>query len=383
MLGWLAVVAVSVGTFCAVTTEMLPVGLLTAIGDGLGVSAGTAGLTMTVPGIVAAVAAPALAAGTARFDRRPVLLALVGLLAAANALSAFATAFPVLLAARVLVGVSIGGVWAIAAGLGVRLVPERHAGAATSMIFSGIAVASVLGVPAGTVIGDLGGPRAAFAAVGALALAVLLALALLLPPLPATRPVGLREVPRLLRVPGLRAGLAVTVLVVTGHFAAYTYVRPVLERVAGVGPGMIGTFLLVYGIAGVAGNFAAGTVAARSPRRAAFVLALGLVAATALLALSGRTGAAGAASAVAVVVWGVAYGGVSVTMQTWLLRAVPRAPEAGSALFVASFNAAISLGALAGGRAADAFGVAGVLWLGGGAAALGAVGVLVARSRGG
>ncbi|XVQ11098.1 MFS transporter [Spirillospora sp. CA-255316] len=359
-----AVAAVAAATFLVVTTEMLPVGLLTSMGPDLGVSAGTAGLAMTVPGLVAAVAAPAVAVATGRLDRRAVLVALAGVLAAANVVSAAAPGLPVLLAARILVGVAIGGVWAIAGGLAVRLVPERSAGTATSVIFGGIAVASVAGVPAGTLIGDLAGWRAAFAVAGALSLAVCAALALLLPALPPTGPaLGVGEMARLPRIPFLRAGLVVTLLLVTGHFAAYTYVRPVLERVSGVDPGLISTLLLLYGVAGVAGNFAAGAVAARDPHRTVLAITALLAPAVLLVPVAGR---APVAAVALLVLWGVAYGGVSVSLQNWLLRAAPpQAREPVSALFVAAFNIAIALGALAGGRAADTTGEAGVMWLGG------------------
>ncbi|MFH8365592.1 MFS transporter [Streptomyces sp. NPDC018031] len=360
--GWPAVCAVAVGIFSVVTTEMLPVGLLTSVGADLGVSDGTAGLTLTVPGVVAALAAPLLTAAVGRLDRRLVLCGLMGLLAAANLLSALAPAFPVLLVARVLVGISIGGVWSIAASLAGRLVPERSVGAATALIFSGIAVASVLGVPAGTLMGDLADWRTAFAVVGALAVAVMVAMAVLLPPLPATRSVRLGEVPGLLRVRPLRTGLIVTVLLVVGHFGAYTYVRPVLEDVSGVEPDLISTLLLCYGLAGIAGNFLAGTAAHRHPRRTLAVLCGLLAAAELLVPLLGRS----TPGAVALLVlWGLAYGGVSVTTQTWVLRAVPQAREAASALFAGAFNLAIATGALFGGQVADRATVTAVMWCGG------------------
>jgi predicted MFS family arabinose efflux permease len=364
---WLAVVAVAFGTFSVVTTEMLPVGLLTSIGSALRVSPGTAGLAMTVPGLVAAVAAPLLTVTVGRLDRRLVLCGLLGLLAAANLASALAPGFAVLLLARVLVGVCIGGVWTLAVGLAVRLVPEKSAGHATSLIFSGIAVASVLGVPVGTLIGDLVHWRAAFAGMGALALATAAALAVTLPPLPATETIRLREVPGLFRNARLRVGLITTLLLVTGHFGAYTYVRPVLEDVSGVRAGLISTLLLAYGVAGIAGNFLAGATAHRDPRRTLMVIFTLLAIAELLIPLAGGT-LGGAVTLL--VLWGLAYGGVSVTSQTWVLHAAPDAREAASALFVGVFNIAISLGALLGGRAADGIALVGVMWLGGALAVL-------------
>ncbi|MFB7632497.1 MFS transporter [Streptomyces sp. NPDC056149] len=369
--GWPAVGALAAGTFTVVTSEMLPVGLLTPIGRDLGVSDGTAGLTVTVTGVVAALAAPVLTLLIGRRDRRTVLAALMATLTAANLLATYAPNVAVLLVARVLVGFGMGGVWAIASGLAVRLVPERRVAAATSLIFSGVAAASVLGVPAGALVGELGGWRAAFAAMAGVCAVVMVALLVLLPPLPAPGAVRLGGVLGLLRRPPVCTGLVLVVLLVAGHFAAYTYVRPVLEAVAGAQPGQVSTVLLAFGIAGLVGNFAAGAAAARSPRATLLVICAVLAGALMLVPPMGRSaGVLGAAALVAV--WGLAYGGVSVSTQTWLMTAAPDAREAASALFVGVFNGAIAAGSLAGGQAADGWGTGGVIWLGG-ALAVGAL----------
>lgn len=369
--GWPAVTAVAAGTFTVVTSEMLPVGLLTPIGGSLDVSGGTAGLTLTVTGLVGAFSAPLITAAVGRTDRRVVLCSLMLLLAAANVLAAWSPGFAVMMVARVLVGVAMGGVWSLAGGLGVRLVPAASTGPATSLIFSGVAVASVVGVPAGAYIGGLTGWRQAFLAVGGLALLVAVVMAVLLPPLPAEEAVALGGVPRLLGDPRVAGGLAVVALLVTGHFAAYTYVRPVLEEVSGVGAPMIGTLLLIYGIAGVTGNFAAGAGVGRSVRVTLLVISAALTASVLLVPLLGLsvTGAA-----ILLAVWGLAYGGVSVSTQTWLALAAPKAREGVTSLFVGVFNGAIALGAFAGGRVVDGLGTRSVLWLGG-ALALGALAV--------
>ncbi|POX43506.1 MFS transporter [Streptomyces sp. Ru73] len=376
--GWAAVGAVAAATFTVVTSEMLPVGLLTPMGRSLGVSEGAAGLALTVTGLVAAASAPLLTPLLGRRDRRAVLCALMLLLTAGNLLAAWAPHFGVLMAGRVLVGVGMGGVWTVAASLAARLVPGRPAGAATSLIFSGIAVASVLGVPAGTYLGEAAGWRTAFIAVGALGAAVAVALAVLLPRLPVARAARLGGLFRLAGERTVRIGLLAIALLVTGHFTAYTYVRPVLEDVSGAGPGLIGALLLAYGIAGVVGNFAGAAGAARSPRRALLVISAVLAAAVLLVPELGGSPPAGGAL---LVVWGLAYGGVSVAAQTWLQAAVPHAREAAAALFVGVFNASIALGAAVGGRVADGAGLAAVLWTGGALAAGALVVVAVARSE--
>ncbi|WP_233159443.1 MFS transporter [Pseudonocardia sp. MH-G8] len=350
-------VVVTAGIFTVVTSEMLPVGLLTPMAAALGVSEGTAGQTLTTTGLVAAVAAPLVVPALGRLDRRRALVALMALLAAANLLAAWSPGFAVMTLARVLVGVAMGGVWSLAAGLAVRLVPAAAAGRATATIFSGIAVASVLGVPAGTFLGELAGWRAAFVVVGVLAAVVAIATAAALPALPAERAVPLRGVLALLGDPRVATGLLVVALLVVGHFGAYTYVRPVLEQVGGMGAPLIGTLLLVYGVAGVLGNFVAGAAAARSARRTLAGLAGLLAAAVVLLALAPSVPGA----AVALVVWGLAYGGVSVTAQNWMMAAAPQARESVSSLFAGVFNAAIALGALGGGLVVDGFGPPAVL----------------------
>ena len=368
---WPAVAAVATATFSVVTTEMLPVGLLPTISAELGVSTGTAGLTMTVPGLVAAGAAPLVALTVGRMDRRWVLVGLASLLTAANLLSAVAPGFTMLLALRALIGVCIGGIWAISGGLAVRLVPQGSVGSATSVIFSGIAVASVLGVPMGTLTGDLFGWRAAFLAMGVLSLGVTVALAVRLPPLPPQRAVRIGELTRLLRNSRVRAGLLVIMLLVTGHFAAYTYVRPVLEGPYVVAPALVSALLLLFGVAGVAGNFLGGAMAARDPRRALLVIPAVLVVVLSVVPF----GSGPVTAAVLLLGWGLGYGGVSVSTQSWLLASAPQAPEATTVLFVTTFNVAISLGALVGGRTVDIVSSSGVMWLGGALAFLALVAV--------
>lgn len=193
--GRLAVLSVMLGIFAVVTTEILPIGLLTLIGADFAVADGTAGLMMTMPGLLAAVAAPVVTLATARADRRLMLAAFVLLLALANFLTAAATAYWVVLLARVLVGVTIGGFWSIGADLAGRLVPAPSVGRATAVIFAAVPLGSVLGVPAGTLLGDLAGWRTAFVTMGLLSTGVLALLLLTLPALPpeqVTRPAVLR-----------------------------------------------------------------------------------------------------------------------------------------------------------------------------------------------
>ncbi|MFF0451431.1 MFS transporter [Streptomyces sp. NPDC004609] len=362
VIGWLAVVCVMMGIFSIVTTEILPIGLLTPIGEEFGTSDGTAGLMMTLPGILAAVAAPAVTVMTRRCDRRVMLAALMLVLAAADFLAAIAPAYWVMLVSRVLVGLVIGAFWSIGAGLASRLVPQEQAGRATAVIFSAVPLGSVLGVPAGTLIGNLAGWRVAFAAIGVLTLVVFLALVLLLPPLPPENVTRLTVLRDLLGTAHIRVGLVVTFLIVLAHFGTYTFVTPFLEDVTQAGPALVTVFLLAFGVAGVVGNFVAGTRVGRAPR-VTFTVAAGMLAAATLLLPVIGAGKPGAL--VLLVVWGLAYGAVPVCSQRWFLMGAPHAPEAASVLFTSSFQATISLGALAGGAVVDSASTSAVMVLGG------------------
>ena len=362
---WPAVLSVMMGIFAIVTTEILPIGLLTSIGSGFTVSDGTAGLMMTMPGYLAAAAAPTVTVATARIDRRLMLCACMFLLASANFIAAAAPAYWAMLVSRVLVGAVIGGFWSIGAGLADRLVPAHATRRATAVVFSAVPLGSVLGVPLGTLIGDLAGWRTSFAVMGLLSVAVLIALAVLVPPLPAERATRLTALRTMMRGLDTRFALLVTVLIVLAHFGAYTYVTPFLERVTHVSSGLITVFLLAYGVAGVLGNFLAGTALARRPH-ATFAVAGGLIAfATLALPLLGRWDPAAIAL---LVLWGAGYGAVPVCSQTWFARAAPDAPEAASVLFTASFQATLSTGALLGGVVMDRTSPSTVMILGGAAA---------------
>ncbi|TGA95284.1 MFS transporter [Streptomyces sp. MZ04] len=355
--------AIALGIFALMTSELLPVGLLTPIGSELEVSAGTAGLMVTVPGLLAAVSAPTITVLAARLDRRTLLVALTSLMAAANLVSAIAPTFPVILLARLAIGVSVGGFWAVAGGLAVRLVPEHGVARATAIIFGGVSTASVVGVPAGTLLGDTVGWRAAFATVGVLGLIAAAALRALVPPLPPGEPVTIKTLPALLRGNrGVRTGLLITTLLITGHFAAYTFVRPLLQETSNITGGTTGLLLMAYGIAGITGNFLAGSRVRNHVRETLLTVALAIASTLALLAVPGQGPVTGT---LLLAVWGLAYGAVSVSLQTWMLQAAPNAAAAASALFVSAFNLSIALGALLGGLAADGLATRAVLGVGG------------------
>ena len=358
---WLAVASLAVSTFASVTTEFLPVGLLTNIAAGLGVSEGTAGLMVTMPAVMAAIMGPLLIVLSGRLDRRTVVLVLSALLVVSNALAAIAPNFATMLVARVMLGIVVGGFWTFAPSIVARLVPEAMQPRAMSYVLAGISLATVAGVPAGALLGDLAGWRTAFVVSGVLAAVVLAMQLRLLPRMPAQRAIPARDLLVPLVRPAARSVLLVTLLMVTGHFLAYTYLRPMLDQIFGLSPSHITAMLLVFGVAGFAGTFVGGRLVGHSLRGTP-LLAAALIAAALLFATTATGGLAGAAIVAAL--WGGAFGLVPVAMTTWMQKALPDASEAGQALLVVAFQISISSGAFVGGQIADASGVVGSLKVG-------------------
>lgn len=365
---WLAVLSVSLGAFASVTTEFLPVGLLPAIARDLRVSDGTAGLMVTVPGIAAAIAAPCVTIFSGRLDRRRLMWGLTLLLVLSNVLSALAPTFAVMLLGRLLLGVSLGGFWSIAASLAGRLVSERHAGRALAVILGGISIGTIVGVPAGVLIASFIGWRGTFGAIALVAAIVCAKQVLVLPPLPTAQAVRVGDLARVFRHRAARVGFLVAIFVVNGQFAAYTYVTPFLEQVPKVSASLLGPILLGYGLAGMVGNAIAGFTAPAFLRRtfAALVALMGTCAV--LLPMLGHTTAGAAA---VLLIWGVGFGALPMCVQTWTFKSAPDAPEGASALLVCVFQVCIALGAGWGGRLVDAFHTPSVMYAGGGVMLLG------------
>ncbi|MER5770124.1 MFS transporter [Streptomyces sp. NPDC001985] len=373
---WVTVVVLALSTFVIVTSEMLPVGVLTPMADGLGTSTGAAGSSLTITGLATAVTAPAVPRLLGAFDRRAVLAVAMVVVAAGNALTVLADGFALLVVARIVLGAGMGAVWGLASAVAGRLVAPRGAALAVSAVVSGVAAASVVGVPLGTLVSNAFGWRAGFTALSAAALLLAAALALALPPLP--RPAAPADGPDagaarepLSRIAPVTTGLVLILLLVTAHFAAYTYVRPMLEERTGLAPGPIALVLLVYGVFGLIGNFATGALAARRARSTVLGLAAGITAAVALLALFSPLTVP---TVVSMALWGLAYGGMSVGGQLWMSQSAPHRIEQVTGVYVGVFTGSIALGAFLGGAVVETGGITVLLW---GAAGLAAVALAV------
>lgn len=331
---WMAVFSLAMGVFGLLTAEYLPASLLTPMALDLGVSEALAGQAVTVTAVVALFAGLLVPGLTRALDRRVVLLAM-----------------------RILLGVALGGFWSMAAAVAMRLVPPALLPRALSIIFSGIAVGTVVAVPLGSYLGGRYGWRSAFVAAAAVGVATLAFQWLTLPRLAPGRTARLRTVLEVLLRPGIAVGMLGCVLVHTGHFALFTYIRPFLETTTGVGAEGLALMLLGFGVANFAGTLLAGWLLGHSAR-ATLVLMPALVGAAALaLALlpSSVTG-----QALLVALWGMAFGGVPVAWSNWVASAVPDQAESAGGMVVASVQSSIAAGAAAGGAMFSANGIVGV-----------------------
>lgn len=370
---WLSVAAVGIGAFALVTTEFLPVGLLPQVARELAITEGQTGLMVTLPGLLAAVTAPLTLLWARNFDRRNVLCALLALLALSNVTVALASNLWMLLLGRALLGIAVGGFWTIGGTLGPRLRPEQAA-KATSLIFSGVSIGTVAGVPAGTLLGEWLGWRVVFSVAAGLSVIVTLLLWRTLPRLPAQPGAGLGLLGEVLRLRKARYGLLAVLLIFVGQFAAYTYLSPYLINEAAMSPVSLSAILLGFGIAGFLGNMAGGWAVTRSPSWT--LIGTALLMGLPMILLSGMASVAPAV-VMLVMLWGVGFGLLPIAMQSWLFGMAPDKLEAMGAIFVSSAQVSIGVGALAGGLAVDHLGVLSALTLGGTLAILTAVVILI------
>jgi predicted MFS family arabinose efflux permease len=361
---WLAVLSVAAGTFIMVTTEFLPVGLLTSIGHDLHVSEGVAGFMVTVPGLVAAVAAPAITVFSGTTDRRTLIFVLTGLIMFSNVLGFLAPNFWMMLGGRVLLGLCVGGFWTFAAAVGRRLVPEGAGNRATALILAAVSVGTVLGVPAGAFVGLRYGWRISFLGAAILSAVILLWQILVLPRLPARHRVSFAALLGVINIPLVRIGFMLAGLFFAAHFAAYTYLEPFLTQVAGFSPADIGFLFAGYGLAGLFGTFVGERLLGWNLRGG--VAAVAFLLATSLLLLS-VFGEDRLMVATLLMLWGFSFGSVPLSGQIWLYQAAPEKFETVSAWMVCVSQIGLAAGAFAGGLVVDhlflaaSYGLAGVL----------------------
>lgn len=359
---WPAVFSLTLGVFSLVTAEFLPASLLTPMAASLGISQSMAGQAVTATAIVALIAALLAAVVTRGMDRRMVLMGFSLLLIASNLLVAAAPNLILLLLARVLLGIALGGFWSMATAVAIRLVPTPLVPRALSILFSGVSVATIVAVPLGSYLGGLYGWRCVFLFAALIGVVTLLFQMTFLPRLVSHHAARLGTLLEVLLRPGMRLGVLCSVLVFGGHFALFTYVRPFLETIAGVGANGIALMLLGFGVANFAGTMLAGFLLERSLRLTLTVapLVIGLVGLGLAALPLGLP-----AHVLLVAAWGMAFGAVPVGWSTWMARSVPDETESGGGILVAAVQISIAAGAALGGSIFSFGGVTGVFTTGG------------------
>lgn len=342
------------GAFVMGCAEMLVVGMIDLIADDLDVSVPAAGALVTANALGLAIGGPLLTFLTTRFDRRHVLLAATTVFVVANLLPAMVADYPVLLVARVVIGAVQGLFIAAAMATATRIVPPERTGRAMAVIISGFAMASALGLPAGTLLGQAVGWRGAFVAVVVAGFVVLVLAAITLPSVPTPRDSGAVAQARHAFAPRVLAVLAVSLLTFAAMLAAITYLVPFLNQVTDVSGPAVTVFLLVYGAATAIGSFRGGRFADADAARTLIVGAIGVTVSLVALLLVGSN-----PWLVAVAVFGVGLFGMATgpSIQHRVVGlAGPGAPLA-SSLPASAVNVGIAFGALAGGAAIDVGGV--------------------------
>ena len=354
---WMAVFSLAMGVFGLLTAEYLPASLLTPMALDLGVSEALAGQAVTVTAVVALFAGLLVPGLTRKLDRRVVLLAFSALMIASNLLVAMSSSLTVLLVMRILLGIALGGFWSMAAAVAMRLVPAKFVPRALSIIFSGIAVGTVVSVPLGSYLGGLYGWRSAFVAAAAVGTLTLVFQLFTLPRMAPRKTVQTASVLDLLRRPGIAMGMMGCVLAHTGQYALFTYIRPALESVSHIDVDGLSLMLLGFGVANFFGTLLAGWLMERS-LRATLTIMPALVGVAALSMIYLPVQATGLMMLVAL--WGLAFGGVPVAWSNWVARAVPDQAETAGGMVVASVQSSIAAGAALGGVVFGLGGVTGV-----------------------
>ncbi|SDT75541.1 Predicted arabinose efflux permease, MFS family [Actinoplanes derwentensis] len=348
-----ALVVLGTSTFCYVTAETLPVGLLPQISAGLNVTEAQVGLLLTSYAVVAGLSTIPLTALTMRLPRHKLLAATVAIFVVSQVAAALAPTFLILVLSRLICALAHGVFWSVIGPITARLAPPGQVGRATSLVFVGNSLAIVLGVPLGTALGQWLGWRLSIglmAVAGAICLVALIALLPPMQPLPRDRAASLgrqlRDAVLILRNSRVTGLCVITVLLVVGHFAAYTYIAPLVRRDAGLDGAALSALLLGYGAVGLVGNYVVGRFVDRRP--GPFVVGLTAVTAVSMALLAPVLGPVGTIAAV--LIWGGAFNAIPVFLGSAALRVAPASRDAASAVYVVAFQIGIGSGSFAGER---------------------------------
>ncbi|MGW1025579.1 MFS transporter [Streptomyces sp. NPDC002577] len=347
----LALVALAIGAFGIGTTEFVIMGLLPEVADDFGVSIPTAGFLVTGYALGVMFGAPLMTVLGTKITRKRMLMLLMGLFIAGNLLSALAPAFGVMLAGRVVASLAHGAFFGIGSVVAADLVAPAKKAGAIAMVFTGLTVANVVGVPLGTLIGQSLGWRITFVLVAALGVIGLAGVAKLVPNVPKPEGVHLRHELAAFRNVQVLLAMAMTVLGFGGVFAAITYIAPMMTRVAGFADGSVTWLLVLFGLGMVVGNLVGGKYADRAlmPMLYAALGALAVV-----LALFTVTAHTKVLAAVTIALVGALGFATVPPLQKRVLDQAHGAPTLASAVNIGAFNLGNALAAWLGGLVIDA-----------------------------
>lgn len=363
----LALLALTISAFAIGTTELVIVGLVPTIAEQLSISLPSAGLLVSIYALGVAIGAPVLTALTGKLPRKQLLLGLMVLFTLGNLLAWQAPGYATLVLARLMTGLAHGVFFSIGSTIATSLVPKEKAASAIAIMFGGLTVALVTGVPLGTFIGQHFGWRETFLAVSALGVIALIASAILVPNnIPSRAPASLREQVKVLTHPRLLMIYAVTALGYGGVFTAFTFLAPMMQNLAGFTPGAVSWILLGYGVSVAIGNIWGGKLADKHGAVPAlkFIFAALMV----LLLVFQFTASIQYAALATVLVMGIfAFGNVP-GLQVYVVQKAeeytPSAVDVASGLNIAAFNIGIALGSVIGGQTVEHYGLAQTPWIG-------------------
>lgn len=351
--GWQLWSAVGSMTLCVamlIASEFMPVSLLTPIAEDLRATSGMAGQAIAISGLFAVVTSLFIATIAGRIDRRHVLMGLTGLMLASLILIAEASNFAMLMVARALLGVTIGGFWALATATIMRLVPEESVPKALGVMYTGNALATTFAAPIGSYLGAIIGWRGVFWALTPIVVVNLIWQWISLPAMPPQAAQPVAKVFGLLKRRNVAFAMLGVMLTFAGAFATFTYLRPFLETYTLVSVPQLSILLLGLGGAGFAGTYGAGMLLGRHMYpllrwlpMALSVVTLGLLAAGHILW----------GVAVMMIAWGALNSAIPVCWSTWLSKGISDEPESGGGLIVAAIQLSIMLGAAFGGLLLD------------------------------
>ena len=357
---WLAVIVLGIASFTMVTTEFAPIGLLSQIALDLGRDQAAVGLTVTLYAWIGAASGLLSVVLLQKFPRKPLLIVLMLILSATNLAAMISHSFDGLLLARAVGAVVHGFFWAMAAAVASQIAPSHRMGVATAIIFGGISMATVVGVPLANLVGQASGWRAAFGSIGAVGLLTSVLMIAVLPKMQPGSPAGWRELGSVFRRHDLLGIYAVTAFMAAANFAAYTFIEPFLGEIPDLPQVMIGVLLFGFGGAGFLGNILTGFLIDRFMKS---IITAGLFALCLALVGLGWFGPQLGTGWVFVllVIWGAAIAALFAGLQTWILRAAGSTVMSAAAIDSAVINSAIGFGAILGARILTVSGVSGVM----------------------